>query len=184
MATSKKVKNVKPKTTIVPTDNLCDEYVFLGGGKTSAIRPYFLCGVLMQISKGEEFDVLTVKTSDAKKECYKSVLVYNNHARRQIYTCRKGQSLISYGLSALREIEITYRGKKRRVMKRFFWANMIQGMYVPKSLDIKHDVDYQENQVDTMSIEQKEYWEDTINSLLDGTIETKVGDSWRETKKD
>lgn len=82
-------------------------------------------GIVRTIQKGEEFDLVGI---DFGRGFAREIYVKNNHARRQIYTLKKGQYASFYGL-----MKVYSEGKKTKVV---FYAKALQGWYVPKNMDI------------------------------------------------
>ena len=82
-------------------------------------------GRVMAIEKGQEFDLVKM---DFGRGYSREILTKNNHARRQIYTLKKGQYAWFYGMMKYYTVE-----KKQ---KAFFYAKAFQGWYVPKNMDI------------------------------------------------
>ena len=82
-------------------------------------------GRVMAIEKGQEFDLVKM---DFGRGYSREILTKNNHARRQIYTLKKGQYAWFYGLMK------TYRQDEQ--LKMSFYAKAFQGWYVPKNMDI------------------------------------------------
>ena len=83
-------------------------------------------GLVKVIQKGEEFDLVGM---DFGRGYTREIYVKNNHARRQIYTLKKGQYAWFYGLMKCYKI-----GNSK---KSCLFAKAFQGWYVPKNFDIK-----------------------------------------------
>lgn len=82
-------------------------------------------GLVKVIQKGQDFDLVGM---DFGRGYCREIFVKSNHARRQIYTLKKGQYAWFYGyMSCYKE-----NGKK----KTSFYAKAFQGWYVPKVMDI------------------------------------------------
>ena len=75
-------------------------------------------GLVKKIEKGEDFDVVGM---DFGRGFTRDIYVKNNHARRQIYTLKKGQYAWFYGLMKY----YTLNGKT----KPSFFAKAFQGWY-------------------------------------------------------
>lgn len=82
-------------------------------------------GLVKVIQKGEDFDLVCM---DFGRGYSREIYVKNNHARRQIYTLKKGQYAWFYGLMKC------YRNGKQ--IRTSLYAKAFQGWYVPKSMDI------------------------------------------------
>lgn len=83
-------------------------------------------GLVRRIEKGEDFDLVGM---DFGAGFIREIYVKNNHARRQIYTLKKGQYAWFYGTLKY----YTEDGKRKSSL----FAKAFQGWYVPKNLDIK-----------------------------------------------
>ena len=82
-------------------------------------------GLVKSIKKGEDFDLVGM---DFGRGYAREIYVKNNHARRQIYTLKKGQYAWFYGLMKAYKQD----GKIKSVL----YAKALQGWYVPKNMDI------------------------------------------------
>ena len=98
-------------------------------GKMFGFNDRTMCvgwGRVDYIEKGEKFDIVKMNfgTNYSRK-----VVVTHNHARKQIYTLKLGQYAMFVGYYMF----ITEKEKKRKV----FFARALQGLFVPKAMDIK-----------------------------------------------
>lgn len=90
---------------------------------------YTICvgiGVVRKIEKGEDFDLVGM---DFGAGFMREIYVKSNHARRQIYTLKRGQYAWFYG-------SMKYYTEDNK-QKSSLFAKAFQGWYVPKNLDIK-----------------------------------------------
>lgn len=113
-------------------------------------KAYRVCvgvGKVMRVAKGERMD-LVVMCFGARYS--QKIFVTDNHARRQIYTLKKGQYAWFYGA---RRIFIDENKKPKTT----FIAFGFQAWYVPKMVDIKH--------YDTDNLEDLEQERDLSNFL-------------------
>ena len=109
---------------------------------------YYSClgvGTVINIQKGNEIDVVTMWFGKVSR----TIVVKLNHARRQIYSLKKGQLAWFFGTYKY------YSGGK----KIYFYAKGFQAWYVPKAIDIKH---YDLDSIEEM---EKEKEIDMINFL-------------------
>lgn len=113
-------------------------------------------GIVRKIEKGEDFDLIGI---DFGTGHIRNVFVKNNHARRQIYTLKKGQYAWFYGLMKC----YTLNGRR----KTSFYAKALQGWYVPKNMDI---IKIDPNEIDKLTEEN----ESKIN-FIDELLEKKDG---------
>ena len=110
-------------------------------------------GVVTYIEHGEAFDIVNIKFGEKYN---RRVVVIHNHARKQIYTLKRGQFALFCGYYK----NYTINGK----IKSIFFAKMLQGMYVPKSFDIKK----MEKGDDISDLAQEE--EKDLSTFLDDII--------------
>ena len=109
-------------------------------------------GIVRTIQKGDEFDLVKM---DFGRGYTREIYVKSNHARRQIYTLKKGQYAWFYGLMKC----YVLKGKK----KICFYAKAFQGWYVPKSMDI---IKIDPNEIDKLE-QDKESKINFIDELIE-----------------
>ena len=114
----------------------------------------FGIGRVITVQKGQEFDMVGL---DFGRGFPKEIIVKNNHARRQIYTLKKGQYCWFYGLARF------YKDEKRKP-KVAYYAKAFQGWYVPKNFDIKQ---LDPNEIEKLT-EENESKINFIDDLLKG----------------
>lgn len=143
------VPNVVRNVTFSTTETL----IFLGQPREE--NDFTICygiGRVISIQKGEEFDLVGM---DFGRGWAREIYVKNNHARRQIYTLKKGQYAWFYGLMKC------YKEKGRK--KACFYAKAFQGWYVPKTMDI---IKIDPNEIEKLEKENEQEIS-YIDSLLD-----------------
>lgn len=113
----------------------------------------FGVGLVKTIQKGEDFDLVGM---DFGRGFARQIYVKNNHARRQIYTLKKGQYAWFYGYMRC----LTIDGK----INTSLYAKAFQGWYVPKNMDI---VKIDPNEIDKLT-EENESKINFIDKLLEG----------------
>ena len=124
-----KIRNHKfivPQVVRLAHYSIHETLIFLGTPIED--NDYTICvgiGLVKTIQKGEEFDLVGM---DFGRGWCREIFVKNNHARRQIYTLKKGQYAWFYGL-----MKCVKQGRKTLVS---FYAKAFQGWYVPKNMDI------------------------------------------------
>ena len=144
-------------TRLVHTLN-CETLLTLGA--PSDVKDYTMVvgiGHVRKIEKGKDFDIVGM---DFGKGFVREIIVKNNHARRQIYTLKRGQ----YGwFLGLMKHYIDQETKQARVQ---LYAKAFQGWYVPKNMDITkmepEDITIEEMQ------DQKENQMNIIDELIGG----------------
>ena len=111
-------------------------------------------GLVKVIQKGEDFDLVGM---DFGRGFSREIYVKNNHARRQIYTLKKGQYAWFYGT-------MQYYKDENNKSKVSFFAKAFQGWYVPKNMDI---IKIDPNEIDKLE-EENESKINFIDELLKG----------------
>ena len=110
-------------------------------------------GLVKTIQKGEDFDLVGM---DFGRGYTREIYVKNNHARRQIYTLKKGQYAWFYGMLKC------YKENRRK--KSCLYAKAFQGWYVPKNMDI---IKVDPNEIEKLS-QENESKINFIDELLKG----------------
>ena len=105
-------------------------------------------GVVKRIEKGKDFDLVIMNFG---RKFNRKIVVKSNHARRQIYTLKLGQHAWFYGLKKNYKLD---KNNPTNVTTMFF-AIGFQGWFVPKSFDIKENIQEQETKTEDLSIENK-----------------------------
>lgn len=105
---------------------LHESLLLMGAPKQGNDKTFCLgVGIVKTIQKGEEFDLVGI---DFGRGYARDIYVKNNHARRQIYTLKKGQLAWFYGYMKF----YTINGKATSTL----FAKGFQGWFVPKNMDI------------------------------------------------
>ena len=113
-------------------------------------------GVVRTIQKGDEFDLVGIDFGRGKP---REIFVKSNHARRQIYTLKKGQYAWFYGEYKC----YNDNGKTKSCM----YAKAFQGWYVPKNMDI---IKLDPNEIDKLT-QENESKINFIDEILKGENE-------------
>ena len=109
-------------------------------------------GLVKTIKKGDDFDLVGM---DFGRGYTREIYVKNNHARRQIYTLKKGQYAWFYGLMKCYKLN----GHSKSCL----YAKAFQGWYVPKNMDI---IKVDPNEIDKLT-EENESKINFIDKLLE-----------------
>lgn len=109
----------------------------------------------IKICKGEEFDVVYM---DFGSGLWREIVVKSNHARRQIYTLKRGQYAWFYGFMC------RYKDQESGEFKTALYARAFQGWFVPKNMDIKK---LDPNEIEKLT-EENESKINFIDELLQG----------------
>lgn len=106
--------------------SIYETLLFLGQPKKESGKTIcFGIGTVTKIQKGEEFDMVYMNFG---RDYSREICVKHNHARRQIYTLKRGQLAWFYGVMQV------YKDKGE--FKTIFYAMGFQGWFVPKNMDI------------------------------------------------
>lgn len=100
-------------------------------GKTEYEQRYCLVlgvGRVTSIKTGNDFDWVKINFG---RHYARNIIVKNNHARRQIYTLKKGQLAWFYGFYSV------YKNDKGQI-ESIMYALGFQGWFVPKMFDIRN----------------------------------------------
>ena len=100
-------------------------------------RPFYGIGVVYRVVKGEKFDLIYINFGLFKEHKTRLVVAYENHARRQIMTLKRGQVCQVYGMCRYFTTEVEVNGVKSKGVRLGLYAKAIQGWYVPTMLDIR-----------------------------------------------
>lgn len=135
----------------------CSRYealLFLGQPRESNDKNYCIgVGTVYLIQKGEEFDLVKMNFGSGLRE----IFVKLNHARRQIYTLKRGQLAWFFGYIKFYK---DMNGKSKSTL----FAKGFQGWYVPKQMDIKQ---LDPNEIDKLE-EENESKLNFLDELLKG----------------
>lgn len=98
-------------------------------------QTFYGIGVVYKIIKMEKKDLVYVRFSSLPNRQMRMIVLYKNHARRQLATLKRGQICQVYGTCVHYESKV--KGKKYPVHRLGLFAEGIIGWYVPTMLDIK-----------------------------------------------
>ena len=162
---------------------LRNECIYISLHDERTIGQFRATARVLRISKGDNFDVMTVQLGLTKKS--REIIVTNNHARRQLLTCKRGEFAEIFG-----ECRIVARknsaGYTYKEWQLFAWA--IQGWYVPKMFDVrKREEDIanglEEEETLPMSEEQKDYYKDVVEEILSKNF-YELDDEYHDKKRE
>lgn len=100
-------------------------------------RLFYGIGKVMNVVKGDKVDLVYMKFGAFDETLVRLVVVYHNHARRQIMTLKRGQYAQVYGLARYFRQKIERDNKTYMKLKIGLYAIAMQGWFVPTMLDIK-----------------------------------------------
>ena len=132
-------------------------------------RLFYGIGVVYRVVKGEKCDLVYINFGLMKNRKPRLVVVFDNHARRQLITLKRGQVCNVYGLARFYEHKKQVDGKETKSLKFGLYAKALQGWYVPTSFDIKK-MPVNEDLVDPSEKEENlmNEFDDVLDQFLKG----------------
>ena len=130
---------IKP-TTKAPIEHLKDESLMLFSYSTQKglrYRLFYGLGVVYRVVKGEKNDIVYINFGIIQEHPRRLVMVYDNHARRQLMTLKRGQICQVYGICRYYKTDINVKGKADKGIRLCLIARGILGWYVPTMVDIR-----------------------------------------------
>ena len=150
MSSGSKRIRVKDKDLLIPSfSGLVHNFKYEALFTFGSYEQYPMCqrcfgiGRVVRIEKGDKFDIVKITFG---RNTSRQLIVISNHARRQILTLKRGQYCIFLGHYRLAKSPFN-QGEKIWM----FYAHMLQGMYVPKMVDIRN---YDGADLDTVEKEE------------------------------
>ena len=132
-------------------------------------RPFYGVGCVYRVVKGEKQDLVYIRFGCFDNVKVRLVVVYHNHARRQLLTLKRGQYCQVYGICRHFKSDIVVRGKETKGLKLGLYAIAINGWYVPTMIDIRKlpiNEDLEEPTEKEQKFEDK--MEEILSDLLTG----------------
>lgn len=135
-------------------------------------RPFYGIGIVYRVVKGEKQDLIYINFGLFPTHKTRLVVAYENHARRQILTLKRGQVCQVYGICRYYQTDVEVNGVKSKGLRLGLYAKGIQGWYVPTMLDIRK-MPINDDLVDPTEKEEElqETFEDVLNDFFNGTGE-------------
>lgn len=130
-------------------------------------RLFYGIGVVYRVVKGEKIDMVYINFGIFKSIKTRVVVTYDNHARRQLMTLKRGQVCQVYGLCRYYKTDCEINGEKKKGIRLGLYAKAILGWYVPTMLDIKK-MPINEDLVNATEGEKK--LEETFEEVLDSFL--------------
>ena len=167
----------KEQPYVVPTINgtmehTKDESLMLFAYSTHNNKKYRLfygIGIVYRVVKGDKQDLIYVNFGAFPTHKTRLVVAYDNHARRQILTLKRGQVCQVYGICRYFTTDIEINGVKSKGVRLGLYAKGIQGWYVPTMLDIRR-LPVNDDLVEPSEKEQElqQTFEDVLNEFMSG----------------
>ena len=137
--------------------------------KQKKYRMFYGIGIVYRVVKGDKQDLVYVNFGLFKEKKTRLVVAYDNHARRQILTLKRGQVCHIYGLCRYFTTDVEINGIKAKGIRLGLYAKGIQGWYVPTMLDIRK-MPINDDLVDPSEKEQElmDKFDDVLNEFMTG----------------
>lgn len=158
--------------TRYPVSTNSNETALIMGGFHSLTQFFGACKV-WGIERGDKFDIIQLQFGLDRQ--IRDVLVFNNHARRQLLMCKKGYWIIAFGEIKMYKRENPKNPKlKYRQWQYFAYALWSTG--VPLMFDIKKrqkDIDSGIEKDETVELSEKkeQYYDNIISEIFGENIE-------------
>ena len=158
--------------TRYPVTTNSNETAMIMGGFFSLTHFFGPCRV-WGIERGDKFDIIQLQFGLDRK--IRDVLVFNNHARRQLLMCKKGYWIIAFG-----EIKMYLRDNPRNPKLKYkqwqYFAYALWSTGVPLMFDIKKrqkDIDSGIEKDETVELSEKkeQYYDNIISEIFGENIE-------------
>ena len=118
-------------------------------------RMVFGVGVVVRVQKGDQMDLVCMKFG---RKYSRRIYVTKNHARKQIYTLKRGQVASFYGYA-----NFYNEDNQNKVV---FHALGFNAWYVPKAIDIKQNYDLDE--IDKVEQEEEVDMLNFLDNIIKG----------------
>ena len=177
---SEELAELTKDDVIAPTINGIMNYseneslMFFGYSKHKGklFRLFYGIGIVYRVVKGEKQDLIYINFGMFKEHNRRVVVAYENHARRQTLTLKRGQVCQVYGICRpyLTEFDDIATGEHKKRVRLGLFAKAFSAWYVPTMLDIKR-LPTNDDLVE-MSEKEKDL-ANTFDDVLDEFLNTK-----------
>lgn len=132
-------------------------------------RIFWGIGEVYRITKGEKSDMVYINFGIWKNRRPRLIIIYGNHARRQVLTLKRGQMCQVYGICRFYKEKVETKAGEKDGIKMGLFAQNILGWYVPTVMDIKK-MPKNEDMVDPTEKEKlaEKRFDDLLDSFLNG----------------
>ena len=166
--------------------NLHGESILYFNGYRDDEKLFWGIAKVIKVFKGDKFDVVNARFGIGGNTKIRPVMVFDNHARRQLLTIKQGQYAEFYGtaqvmVKKLEPQDTNYKEGEYRYLRQWnFAAYMIQGKYLPTSFDVKkrnkeiasgETIDDFENLTEAQQETFNQIIEDIMKNFDDGKLE-------------
>lgn len=126
-----------------------------------------------KIEKGDKFDIIQLQFGLDRK--IRDVLVFNNHARRQLLMCKKGYWILAFGEIKMYKRENPNNPKQNYRQWQYF-AYALWSTGVPLMFDVrKHEKEVEEgiekNEFVELNENREQYYDNIVNEIFGDKID-------------
>lgn len=174
---SEELTKLNKEDRILPTfsgkmEHLKDESLMLFSYSTyngKKYRLFYGIGIVYRVVKGDKQDLVYINFGLFKGHKPRLVVVFENHARRQVSTLKKGQVCQVYGMCRNYMTHFELKNKETKGIRLGLYARALLGWYVPTMLDIRK-MPVNEDLVEPSEKEKalQENFEDVLNEFMTG----------------
>lgn len=130
-------------------------------------RLFYGIGIVYRVVKMEKQDLVYVNFGIFRNVKTRCIVAYDNQARRQILTLKRGQVCQIYGLCRYYTSDAMIKGEKKKGLRLGLYAKGISGWYTPTMIDLKRLPPNEDLASPTeKEIELVETFDDVLDSFL------------------
>ena len=130
-------------------------------------KPFYGIGVVYRVVKGEKQDLVYIRFGCFPNIKVRVMFCYENHARRQILTLKRGQVCQVWGICRYYQSDIWLNGVKTKGIKLGLFPKGINGWYTPTMMDIRKMPDNEDIQEPTdKEVDLQKRFESILDEFL------------------
>ena len=165
----------KPETafkTRYPVSTNSHETAMIMSGCYELTQFFGPCRV-WKIEKGDKFDIIQLQFGLNRQ--IRDVLVFNNHARRQLLMCKRGYWIIAFG-----EMKMYHRQNPKNPKLKYrqwqYFAYALWSTGVPLAFDVKKrkkdiDAGLEEDHLEQLTEKKQKYYDNIVNEIFGEQID-------------
>ena len=151
-----------------PVSTNSNETAMLMTGFHKELTQFFAPCKVWKIEKGDKFDIIQLQFGLDRK--IRDVLVFNNHARRQLLMCKKGYWILAFGEVKLYQRE-NPRNPKLKYRQWQYFAYALWSTGVPLMFDVrKREKDIEQgiekDEFEELTENKQEYYGNIVNEIF------------------
>ena len=156
-----------------PVSTNSNETAMLMTGYHKSLTQFFGPCKVWKIEKGDKFDVIQLQFGLDRQ--IRDVLVFNNHARRQLLMCKKGYWILAFGEAKMYKRE-NPRNKKLKYNQWQYFAYALWSNGVPLAFDVRKrqkdiDAGVEKDEFEQLSDNKQEYYDNIVNEIFGDKVE-------------